>query len=370
MADWYINHLYRIYVVQYLEKFSRYVKPEWYCWYNRRNQSFNYEIWDSTLNDYYKRILPQKFPNVAEMGLIHFGTSAETGICIYREDAQIKWIRVRFGTNSLVTDDIIISTGIFTEIVNATYLYVHEVKKLIGGRKVGYIIVNDSNKLKIYVIYSDNPTKLYPIDLTEVSGYFSTAKDMRLSKPAFEFSGEHGIIYMNEGDIYSNYDYCILHRVDVTYDPNHNDLMFKTNIPAVLWWRNRPNPDSYPPFDGGDQELSILPYEYTGSWSDSGIEYVTNQVVFYNTYNYKCTSDHTSSALNNPLATGAPWVQFEWFLTPLGTAGYSYSVGSIASDTLEYEYVNWRTDVDREWFVGSNLIIVRTGGGFAFILFI
>ena len=370
MSDWYIDHLYRIYVAQYLEKFFRYNKPEWYCWYNRRNQSFNYEIWDSTLNDYYKRILPQKFPNVAELGVIHFGTSAETGICIYRENTQVKWVRVRFGTNPLETDDTIVSTGTFSEITNASYLYVHEVKSLIGWKKIGYIIVNENNRVKLYVIQSDNPTKLYPVDLN-IPGWAYSEVDIRLSKTAFNISGDHGIAYINKADTYASYDYSKLHNVEVLYDENHNDLMFKTNIPAVLWWRNRPNPDSYPPFDGGDQELSVLPYEYKGLWSNAGIEYVTNQIVFYGSYNYKCTTDHTSSNLNSPLATSAPWAQFEWFPTPLGIAGYSYSVGSIATDTLEYEYVNWRTDVDKEWFIGSNLIVVViAGGGFAFILLI
>lgn len=393
MADWYVQHLYKIYEAKFHEKFFRKSPlPQWVGWYNKYNQSFNYEVYDSASGIYVKRIIPRKFPDVLEVSFIDCNDFLNTGLCIYRKKDGVYWFNFLFGTNMSDRDDVFwTEPAKYDGISGVYYLYVHDVRVPWNNSRIAYLIT-DNGTVNVYAVDVASPGVAHHIDMSAVTSCpYNTdgipwiaddkvATDIRLSKTAIEGSlmgyigsgiGIHKCFWWEGAvDEFPTRSSTRIFSLETTYSEDNDDLMFKSNLPGTIWWRNRPSPGVFPPLDGedsNDYELPTIPYRYIGTWA-SGASYTTNQIVYYGSYNYRCTSDHTSSVLNNPSVVGSPWVQFEWFLLPLGTAGYSYAVGAIATDNLEYEYVNWRTDSDREWLVGSNAIIVRTGGGFAYIM--
>ena len=382
--DWYTSHLYKVYEAKFHEKFFRKSPyPQWIGWYNKYNQAFSYEIYDPSLGVYVKRMMPQKIPNVIEFSFIDNQDFLNTGLCIYRQEDKICWFSLQFGTDMSNRDDEFWTQPQEYGVKGLYYLYVHDVKFPWNGGKIVYIFA-ESGTVKVFAIDTSNPSVLHKVDMSSVTtcpfnypmvywvGDISTSQDpdIRLSKTSIELSGIHKCFQISTGDSVPSLSNTRIFSLDVTYSEDNDDLMFKSNIPGIIWWRNRPSTGSYPPLDGEDDKdyaLPTIPYKYIGVWA-VGISYKTDDIIYYSGLCYKCISDHTSSLLNIPTVIGAPWAQFEWFTTPPGTAGYSYAVGTIPTGTLEYEWINWRSDADREWFLGSNQIIVRTGGGFAYIL--
>lgn len=396
--DWYTNHLYKLYEAKFHEKFHRKAPlPRWIGWYNKYNQSFNYEIYDPVSGVFIKRIMPQKIPKVLEFSFIDNNDFLNTGLCIYRQEDKLCWFSIVFGTDITNRDDIFFTQPAeYTGIEGLYYSYMHDVRVPWHSTKIVYVF-SVMGSTKVYAVDVEHPEKIYPIDMSTVTSCaynllhtpwiaddtLHPNVDIRLSDTAIEGSttsyigtgiGVHKCFYMNTNvDVIPTYETTRIASVEMTYNEDNDDLMFRSNLPLTFWWRNRPSSGSYPPLDGEDEndfELATLPYLYTGVWT-SGTSYTVDQIVYYGSYNYKCTLDHIASALNAPDHTPpppTPWVQFEWFATPLGTTGYSYAVGALATDTLEYEWVSWRSDADREWLVGDNAIIVRVGGGFAYIL--
>lgn len=378
MSDWYTQHLYKIYEAKFQEKFFRKAPlPQWIGWYNKYNQSFNYEVYDAVSGVYVKRMMPLKIPNVLEFTFIDNNDFLNTGLCIYRQESSLYWFQLIFGTDMSYRDDIFWTQPQPYGIDDCYYSYFHDVKYPWNSSRIIYVMA-DTGRAKVYAIRADDPGTIYPVDMSAVDEWVATVYapgessdfDIRLSKTAVEVEGIHKCFYITSADLEPVYAPTRIANIDVTYYEDADDLSFRSNIPGHVWWRNRPSPGSYPPLggeDSNDYDLATEPFLYRGVWA-SGSSYKTNQVVFYGSQNYKCTSDHTASPSNAPLQSSAPWYQFHWYAAPLGNAGYSYSVGTIDSGTLEYEYVNWRTDADREWLVGSNRIVVRAGGGFAYIL--
>ena len=395
MSDWYTAHLYKIYEAKHHEKFHRKSLPQWIGWNNKYNQSLNYEVYDVPSGVFIKRIMPKKIPKVMEFSFIDNNNFLNTGLCIYRQEDKLYWFSLIFGT-VIDRDDIFFTLPAeYEEVTGLYYAYIHDVRVLWNETKIIYIFTV-LGPTQVYAVDAENPDKIYKIDMSAISDspynfpqtkwicdeVVNPSLDIRLSDTAIEGSttdyigsgiGIHKCFYWTggEGDL-PTYSPTRIASVETVYNEDNDDLMFKTNLPLTFWWRNRPSSGSYPPLDGEDEkdfELSTLPYQYTGPWA-SGTSYITDQIVFFGSSNYKCISNHTASALNAPdhiPPPPTPWVQFE-FAAPLGTAGYSYAVGTVPTGTLEYEWVSWRSDADREWLVGDNAIIVRIGGGFAYIL--
>jgi hypothetical protein len=379
MADWYTSHLYKIYEAKFMEKFYRKSPlPQWVGFYNQYNQSFNYEVYDSTRGIYVKRMMPMKIPNVLEFSFIDNNDFMNTGLCIYRQKDTLYWFSLIFGTNMENRDDVFWTQPQSYGVRGLYYTYVHDCKFPWNNSRIAYIFA-DTGKTKVYAVNAADPSVIHSIDMSAVDDWVvkvtqeaggSPDVDIRLSKTAVELPGEHSCFYISSSELIPVYAPTRIANIDVTYSEDNDDLVFKSNIPGHVWWRNRPSPGSYPPLDGedsNDHDMPLIPYAYKGNWK-SGTAYKMNQIVFYGTQNYRCTSNHTATPSNAPRQHSAPWIQFDWFAAPLGTTGYSYAVNRIDSSSLDYEYVNWRTDADREWLVGSNAIVVRAGGGFAYIL--
>jgi len=373
--DWYVQHLYKIYDARFLEKFFRKSPlPQWVGWYNRYNQSFNYEVYDSYTGYYVRRVMPRKFPYVTEFSFIDNNDFLNTGLCIYRQQDKVYWFSLIFGTNMSNRDDTFWTEPVaYDGLSRCQYLYVHDVKFPWNNTRLTYLFIN-TGVVKVYVIEGTNPGKIYKVDMSEVSEWCVNLAptpdvDVRLSKTGIEFDGKHRAFYMTGNDIIPLHTLTRIFTINTSYNEGADTLVFKANLAGTVWYTNRANPLIFPPLDDTDPETSKIyttPHNYKGPWA-SGESYVVGDAVYYNSTNYLCTLDHVSSPANRPEEDSAPWSN-TYYPSPLGTTGYSYSLNIFPTNTLDYEFVNWRAEADREWLLGYNQIIVRTQGGFAYIL--
>lgn len=372
-TDWYTDHLYKIYDGKFLEKFFR-KSPlkQWVGWYNRYNGSFNYEVYNTVTGNYNRRIVPRKFPYVSEFSFIDNEDFFNTGLCIYRQGDTVYWYSIIFGTDLSNQDDKFWTEPV-SYINHCYYLYVHDVKHPWNNSRLVYLFV-DTGTIQVYVIDTSNPGVLNKIDMSEVTDWCADLcatpdVDLRLSRTAIEFDGKHRAFYMTGADTFPTHGPTRIFTIDTVYTEDFDSLVFKANMVGNIWYSNNTGAGSYPPFDLIDIEHNVTyltNHKYLGAWA-SGLSYEINQVVYYGSNNYVCTSAHTSSASNHPGASSAPWSTL-YYPIPFGTVGYTYGLKIFPTNTLDYEYVNWRTDADREWLVGYNQIVVRTAGGFAYIL--
>ena len=377
--DWYTDHLYKLYEAKFIEKFYRKELPQWVGWYNKYNQSFNYEVYDTYTGVYVKRIMPLKFPNIVEFSFIDNQDFLNTGLCIYRQGDKICWFSIMFGKDMEFRDDMFWTQPAEYPIKSCYYLYIHDVKHSWNESHLIYLFA-DTGISEVYVIDTANPSVVHHADMSEVTDWVgdsctSPDVDIRLSDTAIETTGVHsnfhitGVDLLNDGE--NVYGKTRILTIDSSYNEEANSLVFKSNIAGTLWYINATDRGIYPPLGDEDpdpthEHTALMPSKYTGSWA-SDVPYTEHQVVQYNSKNYTCSFDHTSHAGNNPEVSGSPWVRL-YYPTPFGREGYSYGLTSIPTASLDYEFINWRTDADREWLLGTETIVVRTAGGFAYIL--
>lgn len=378
-TDWYTDHLYKLYEAKFIEKFYRKGLPQWVGWYNKYNQSFNYEVYDPYTGVYVKRMMPLKFPNVVEFSFIDNQDFLNSGLCIYRQGDKVCWFSIIFGQDMSFRDDVFWTQPQEYGIKSCYYLYVHDVKHAWGDSHLVYLFA-DTGTSNIYVIDTANPSVAHHADMSEVSNWIgagcaSPDVDIRLGDTAIEVTGIHSNYYITGMDLLTGadpiYGKTRIFTIDTSYNEEADSLVFKSNLAGTLWYINASDKGIYPPLDDTDldpshEHVSLMPSKYSGSWS-AGTTYIEHQIVLYNSKTYTCSFEHISNAGNNPEVVGSPWVRL-YYPAPFGEEGFSYGITVIPTATLDYEYINWRSDADREWLLGTETIVVKTAGGFAYIL--
>lgn len=242
MAFNYIDYLSGCYSISYLEKFSRATLPEWIGWYNPYDYSFSYEFWNESRQEWTRRVIPKRLPNVKDFGFIDLSLpDRDQGIIIFRQEDSIKWLRFTFGYTTDDRDDVIVEGPYtYSEIAHPYYLYVHDIVHFFNGKKITYFFVTDGT-IRVFYFWHDDPATIYEIDMSEVDGWQATqalyqCTDVRISKTALITSGKHDVYYYPAGVYEVTGGYYHIFGIQTHFDEEHSTLRFRSNVPSVVYY--------------------------------------------------------------------------------------------------------------------------------------